>query len=98
MELCSLIARETSKINDYLVANNLPTPSLDVDALPAIPIPDDATDIKAARLAVIEACSELQALMTGPKELLRFKVAPHHPPFPMMMLRLTKNVSVDGLR
>ncbi|KAI1204780.1 S-adenosyl-L-methionine-dependent methyltransferase [Annulohypoxylon truncatum] len=73
IELSSLIARETALINDFLVKNNLPTPSLDADALQSIPIPDSATDIEAARTAVIEACSELKALMTGPKELLRFK-------------------------
>ncbi|KAI1651918.1 S-adenosyl-L-methionine-dependent methyltransferase [Daldinia loculata] len=73
IELSSLIARETALINDFLVRNKLPTPSLDANALQSIPIPDSATDIKAARIAVIEACSELEALMTGPKELLKFK-------------------------
>ncbi|KAI1846473.1 hypothetical protein JX266_007370 [Neoarthrinium moseri] len=38
-----------------------------------MPIPDDATDIKAARSAVIEASTELKALLTGPKELLTFQ-------------------------
>lgn len=74
IELSSLIARETALINDFLVRNKLPTPSLDANALQSIPIPDSATNIKAARVAVIEACSELEALMTGPKELLKFKV------------------------
>lgn len=75
VELSLLIARETAKVDDFLVSNNLPTPSLDEDALQSIPIPDEFADIKAARLAVIEACSELKDLLTGPKELLRFKVA-----------------------
>ncbi|XXH02516.1 hypothetical protein Hte_008892 [Hypoxylon texense] len=72
IELSSLIAKETAVINDFLVQNQLPTPSLDAHALKSIPIPEDATEVQAARSAVIEACSELKALMTGPKELLKF--------------------------
>jgi hypothetical protein len=75
VELSSIIAAETKKVNAFLIENNLATPSLDADALHTIPIPDSAEHIKAARAAVIEACSELKALMTGPKELLRFKVS-----------------------
>ncbi|KAI1394365.1 S-adenosyl-L-methionine-dependent methyltransferase [Hypoxylon trugodes] len=73
MELSSLIAKETEKLNDFFVKNNLPTPSLDVDALWLLPIPADAADLEASRQAIVEACSELQDLMTGPKNLLRFK-------------------------
>lgn len=74
VELSSLIAAETAKINDFLVKNGLPTPSLEADALGAIPIPDEAKDIKAARAAVLGACSELEALLTGPKDILRIDV------------------------
>ncbi|RYP62665.1 hypothetical protein DL770_009552 [Monosporascus sp. CRB-9-2] len=73
IQLSSLIATETAKVNDFLTSNNLPTPSLDEGALLSLPIPEEAIDIKAARLAVIEACSELKDLMTGPKELLRYQ-------------------------
>lgn len=74
IELSSIIARETAVVNDYLVLSQIKTPSLDADALHTIPIPDDAKDVKAARTAVIEACAELKALLTGPKELLKFPV------------------------
>jgi hypothetical protein len=74
IELSLLIAKETEKINDFFVKNKLPTPSLDADAINSMQIPDDWVEIKAARAAVIEACSELKALMTGPRELARFKV------------------------
>lgn len=74
IELSSPIAKETAIINNFLVSKGAPPPSLDADALQSVPIPDEATDIKAARLAVTEACSELEALLTGPRELLRFKV------------------------
>ncbi|KAF7532284.1 hypothetical protein G7054_g8114 [Neopestalotiopsis clavispora] len=73
VELSSIIARDTAVINDFLIAAKAPTPSLDEGALQSIPIPDDAKDIKAARTAVLEACAELKALLTGPKELLRFQ-------------------------
>ena len=75
-ELSSLIARETAKLDEFLRAENLPTPSLDENALESLPIPDRRPDIKEARLSVMEACSELKDLLTGPKELLRFPVAP----------------------
>ncbi|OTA92758.1 hypothetical protein M434DRAFT_31515 [Hypoxylon sp. CO27-5] len=78
IELSSLIAEKTAVVNDFLVRNKLPTPSLDADALCSIPIPEDATEVKEARAAVIDACSELKALMTGPKELLKFKGSPRH--------------------
>ncbi|KAI2467442.1 S-adenosyl-L-methionine-dependent methyltransferase [Annulohypoxylon bovei var. microspora] len=71
VELSSIIAKETTKLDNFFVKNGLPTPSLDADALWSIPIPESATDLKASRLAVMEACSELKALMTGPKVLLR---------------------------
>lgn len=74
-ELSAIIARNTAKIDEYFTEKRLPTPSLEEDALWKLPIPEDAKDIVAARLAVIDACSNLKALMTGPKELLSFKVS-----------------------
>ncbi|KAF2735515.1 S-adenosyl-L-methionine-dependent methyltransferase [Polyplosphaeria fusca] len=72
-ELSAAIAKHTATIDGYFTSNGLPTPSLEADALWNLPIPDGATDIKQARVAVIEACSELRDLMTGPKELLKFE-------------------------
>ncbi|KAI1387569.1 S-adenosyl-L-methionine-dependent methyltransferase [Hypoxylon trugodes] len=72
VELSSLIAKETAVIDGFLTRNQLPTPSLDAYALKSIPIPEEATEIHTARRALIEACSELKALMTGPKDLLKF--------------------------
>lgn len=73
IELSSIIAKETAKLNEFFAENELPTPSLDADALWSLPIPEAATDMEASRVAVIDACSELKALMTGPKALLHFK-------------------------
>lgn len=77
-QLSDVIARNTQVVEQYLEANGLPTPSLDADALWSIHISDDAAEVKEAQRATIEACSELQALMTGPKELLHFSVRRHY--------------------
>lgn len=75
VELSSIISSNTQKVNDYLEKQGLPTPSLDASA-PAYPLRDDApTYIKDAALAAADACSELNALMTGPRELIRFNVS-----------------------
>jgi hypothetical protein len=73
-QLSALIAEHTANINDFFVKNKLPTPSFEADALWSLPIPDDAEEIKLARLAIIEACAELQALVTGPKDFLHVNV------------------------
>jgi hypothetical protein len=74
VQLSALIAKHTATLNDFFIENKLPLPSLEADALWSLPIPDDAEEIKAVRLALIEACADLQALMTGPKESLQVNV------------------------
>jgi hypothetical protein len=74
VELSLLIAQQTALINDYFEQNKLPTPSLDAHALQLLPIANGAAHVNAARDQVIEACSELKALLTGPRELVRFQV------------------------
>lgn len=74
-QLSSIIATNTEKVDKYLTENNLPTPSLDASA-PNYPIPENApVDIKAACAALVEAASEINAIMTGPRELVRFPVS-----------------------
>jgi hypothetical protein len=73
-QLSELIAENTATINSFFVENNLPTPSFEANALWSLPIPEDATNIKTARLAIISACAELQALVTGPKDYLTVNV------------------------
>ncbi|KAF2661047.1 methyltransferas-like protein [Lophiostoma macrostomum CBS 122681] len=72
-ELSTLIATNTEQLNAYFAENNLPTPSFDASALATLPIPEARQDLKSACIAVIEACSELSDLLSGPKELLNFK-------------------------
>jgi hypothetical protein len=76
-ELSTIIFTNTQKVDTYLTDRNLPTPSLDASAS-AYPIPDDApTEIKEAAVTAAEAYNELNALMTGPRELVRFNVSLH---------------------
>jgi hypothetical protein len=72
--LSAAIAEHASTIEDFLAEKKLPSPSFEEDALWSLPIPDDAKDVKAARVALIEACSELQDLVTGPKNILNINV------------------------
>lgn len=75
VELSSIIAKETAKLDSFFTESGLPTPSLEPDALWSLPIPESATDLEESRVAVMEACTELNALLTGPKVLLRRDVS-----------------------
>jgi hypothetical protein len=75
VQLSTLIASETARLDNFFVSSKLPTPSLDASALWSLPIPESDTDLWASRNAIIEACSELKALMKGPMELLHFKAS-----------------------
>ncbi|OTA60671.1 S-adenosyl-L-methionine-dependent methyltransferase [Hypoxylon sp. EC38] len=70
VELSARIAANTTKVNDYLAAHNLPRPSFDLDAPVQSLIPSDELDIASARQAVIHDCLELHELMLGPKDHL----------------------------
>jgi len=73
--LSFIIQHNTKIIEEYLADNDLPTPSLDTNALP-FPIPDSApNDIKRAQAALVEACGQLKDVMTGPRELIHFNVS-----------------------
>ncbi|KAI1813816.1 O-methyltransferase [Poronia punctata] len=82
LQLSSLIAQNTELINAYLDQNGLSTPSFDAEAsrLFPFPIPTDSSSsshINTARTEVIEACSELKDLLTGPRDLVRFQWTAH---------------------
>ncbi|KAM7206072.1 S-adenosyl-L-methionine-dependent methyltransferase [Naviculisporaceae sp. PSN 640] len=69
-ELASRIAANTRKLNDYLVAHNLPTPSFDVDGPKDTLVPKQETEVEAARVAIIDDTQELRRLVLGPREYL----------------------------
>jgi hypothetical protein len=70
VELAARIASNTSKVSDYLVANNLPQPSFDVDAPLYGAVPKNEPEIEALRLSVLEDTAELRDLMLGPRDYL----------------------------
>lgn len=67
IELSASIHEHTTKVDAYLAANNLPTPSFDTSCPPKLLLPPE---IQASRDAVLEATDELTALMLGPVESL----------------------------
>jgi hypothetical protein len=73
LQLSSLIAQKTALIDAYLEQNGLSTPSFDAGATQLFPIVDGAPLVNAARDEVMEACSELRDLLSGPRELVRFQ-------------------------
>lgn len=70
-ELAAIVSTNTTKIDDYLISHNLPSPSFDVDHPADLGIPLEAIDIDDARRAALEASMELQDLLQGPTSLLR---------------------------
>lgn len=62
-ELSSVISSVTSKYDDYLSAQGLPTPSFDPGAPPFLPLPPDVAE---AKQLILEATDELHALIAGP--------------------------------
>ena len=70
LELANMIAQNTATVNDYLLRNHLPTPSFDVTQPPIILINFQDKEVEEARMTVLEATTELNALMKGPVESL----------------------------
>lgn len=68
IELSELIASNTKKIDEYLAANSLPTPSFDEDGPVQLKL---SPELDGARSAVMNASAELQALLQGPDALLK---------------------------
>jgi hypothetical protein len=67
-ELAGIIFTNTEKVDQYLVAQNQPTPSFDAGSPESLNLPGD---IQAARDLAIEASTELKELLQGPKEFLK---------------------------
>lgn len=71
LELSSRIAANTTRLNDYLVSNNLPSPDFDhIEGPRDTLVPKDETDVEAARVAIIDDTMELRQLVLGPREYL----------------------------
>lgn len=62
-ELSSIILSNTSKYDNYLSTQGLPTPSFDPGAPPFLPLPSEMAE---AKQLILEATDELHALIAGP--------------------------------
>ena len=67
LELASIIAENTTKVDQYLTANDLPKPSFEITAPVNLTLPKT---LQAARDAVLDATIELNELLLGPKEVM----------------------------
>lgn len=70
-EFASIISINTTKIDEYLQSQGIPTPSFDVNAPLAFGIPPDATEVEDSRRKALAASIELQDLLQGPTACLR---------------------------
>ena len=68
VDLASTILASTKKFEECLVSHNLPAPSFDTSTLAMLP---PSEELQGAQTVVLEAVSELQALMLGPVAMLR---------------------------
>lgn len=68
-ELASIVQLNTTKVDEFLSAQGLPSPSFGIEALPVLPLP---SQIASYRDAAIEAMDELHALLLGPMPSIFF--------------------------
>lgn len=68
IELAGLISSNSQEIDNYLATNKLPSPSFNEDGPVKLNL---SAEIEGARIAVLNASAELQALLQGPDQLLR---------------------------
>lgn len=71
--LASIIQDCTQKIDNHLKENGLPSPSFDVNANADLLLPPDLIGVQQSAL---EACTELQALLEGPRAHLTHITSP----------------------
>ncbi|KAH7175528.1 putative O-methyltransferase [Dactylonectria macrodidyma] len=72
IDLAKKITEETEKLDKYLKDNGLPNPGFDVDApgdFPKLP-----ADVQQSRQEIVYATKELNALVRGPRETVRWGV------------------------
>ncbi|TVY47475.1 O-methyltransferase [Lachnellula occidentalis] len=67
-ELGALISSNTQKIDEYLIANSLPSPSFEENGPVKLNL---SAELESARGALLNATAELQALLQTPDDLLR---------------------------
>lgn len=66
-KLAELIKSNTERVDNYLNAKGLKTPSFDIDAPAELRLPPD---VEQARQVVLDSTDELHRLILGPKQYL----------------------------
>ncbi|KAF2236496.1 putative O-methyltransferase [Viridothelium virens] len=67
VELSSIVASNTLKLDQYFASAGVPTPSFDIDAPVNIPLPPD---LESLRESILDASTELNELLLGPRETM----------------------------
>ncbi|KAJ8130720.1 hypothetical protein O1611_g2906 [Lasiodiplodia mahajangana] len=75
--LATRIAANTSKVGEYLTANNMPQPSFDVNAPLYGAVPETVPEMANLRRAILQDTVELRDLMLGPRDYLLSFVVSH---------------------
>lgn len=70
--LAELIHLKTKALDDYISSNSLTPPSFGSDGPLDFPIPPNEQSLQETRRAVINATSQLQDLLIGPRERMRW--------------------------
>ncbi|KAF2027953.1 S-adenosyl-L-methionine-dependent methyltransferase [Setomelanomma holmii] len=70
VELAQAIAADTALVDAYFQANNIPTPSFDIDGPARVAIPPHEKNVAAAHVRVLGATKELHNLILGPMNML----------------------------
>ena len=71
VKLASQILEHATKYEGYFTSQGLTAPGLDSSSFPEPSLPDN---VRAAREAVVEATTDIQALIRGPRDVLRQSV------------------------
>lgn len=70
-KLAETIFRNVKVVDSYLKANNLPSPSFDVDGPTVMEVGADGEHVEQAKIEALEAAMELVDLLAGPLTALR---------------------------
>ncbi|KAL8723965.1 MAG: hypothetical protein Q9166_008201 [cf. Caloplaca sp. 2 TL-2023] len=96
VELTSLIASKTTALEEYYTSQGLPLPSFDANNPTNFGFP---VELEQVRNAVIEAASELQALMLGPAGLIHRYTLDHTNLIALHAIyryNIASHVAIDG--
>lgn len=72
-ELASIILTHTTEIDDYLVAEGIPSPSFDVDAATVLALPEN---LEKSQDIILDSVEDLHAHIVGPLLQLMRLISP----------------------